>query len=184
MQTYGPLIGAHNLASMQAYKNTQTYGLPVDAENLASMQGYMNVQTINKFLFNVSMVHVSPWWIEESEERTNPLDLGLGLLRSCGREGRQGRGQMMSIRGAGGTSVCQNLDLRSGIGSALEIWWATPAPSLIMWSMPMPLTEMIVEQGWIENKFSEMNRGKHKLGINSMNPTESIVLQVKLEKLT
>lgn len=72
-----------------------------------------------------------------------PLDLGLGLLRSCGR---QGRGQMMSIRGAGCTSICQNLDLRSGIGSALEIWWAAPAPSLIMWSMPMPSTEMIVEQ--------------------------------------
>jgi len=48
--------------------------------------------------------------------------LSLGLLRTGRREGRRGRGQMMSIRGASCTSVCQNLDLRSGIASALESW--------------------------------------------------------------
>jgi hypothetical protein len=90
------------------------------------------------------MLHGSPWCKEESEERTNPLGLGLGLLRSSEREGRQGRGQMMSIRGTGCTSVCQNLDLRSGIGSALESWWGAPAPSIVMWSMP--LAEVNVER--------------------------------------
>jgi hypothetical protein len=88
-------------------------------------------QDIHSKVFAFFFCHQTANWASynkqrkaEDNQRTNPFALGLALFIVSTANGmrvaRRGWGQMTSARGVGGESIGQNLDLLSGIASALD----------------------------------------------------------------